>query len=87
MTNTTFNVSPELLAAILQIQEFRSNYQLSFELKGYRPARRVITKKMPDNPSPEYLMKRKLLVRYSALRHWIGIGSSSLSGTCDSARP
>lgn len=46
----------------MQVQEFCSNYQLSFELKGYRPARKVIAKKY-NQPSEILILKKKLLVR------------------------
>lgn len=60
VTSTSINLSPQLAAALNQVQEFRTNYQMSFELKGYRPARKVMTK---WNGSPEILAKKKLLVR------------------------
>ncbi len=64
VTSAAVNITPELLSAVMQLREFSDNFQLSFELKGYRPARKVLIGKPPANPSPGYVLKRKLLVRY-----------------------
>lgn len=63
MTSTVVNITPELLAAVMQLREFSENYHISFELKGYRPARKVITKKLVKGASRTYRIKRRLLVR------------------------
>ncbi len=63
VTSAAVNLSPELAGSLVQLKEFTENYYLSFQLKGYRPARRVLTRMKKSTDSAEYLRKRKLLVR------------------------
>ena len=63
VTSTIVNITPDLITALAQLKEFTENFKLSFELKGYRPTRKVLTRPKKSTDTPEYLLKRKLLVR------------------------
>ncbi len=79
------NVSWQLVAALKQLQEFMSNFELSFELKGYRPARKVVMVPRRPNESSELKRKRKLHVRYISPCNLV-IGYISWFGTSGSRK-